>query len=100
MKDLIWFSLVVLGVIYAVTQSRVGAIVRRPWRALWGKYEGFASFAYCPACFGFWVGLALGLHFNFRPLEAAFVACALGALWSEYGSSLDPWDTEGRDSKQ
>lgn len=97
MKDLIWFSLVVLGVIYAVTQSRIGVIVRRPWRGLWGKYEGIASFIYCPGCFGFWAGLALGSRFHLQPLEAAFAACALGALWSEYGSSLDPWDAEGRD---
>lgn len=94
MRDLIWFALVVLGVIYVVTQSRVGALIRKPLRALLGKYEGLAFFFYCPACFGFWVGLVLGPHFGYQPLQAAFAACALGALWGEYGSSLDPWDVE------
>jgi len=94
MSELIVFWLSVLGCTYIVTQSSIGSPVRRVMSRLLGR---FRVLMYCPACFSFWVGLVfwlLGARHGLRAYEAALSSCALGALWSEWGSSLSPWQAE------
>lgn len=82
---LTWLGLV-WGSVYLVTDS----VIFDPLRVLlsrWGRAYAMVLL-HCPACTGFWVGLALG-GLGFWPVEGGFlsplysaiVACAAGALW-------------------
>lgn len=92
---MIQWALVVAGVIYFVTDSAIFA----PIRVKLAKGSWFrAGLLYCPACFGFWVGVALQWlwPFGFEPhyigawaiplrwLASGTAAMALGALWKTY----------------
>ena len=86
--DLLTFVLVLCGATYIITQSSIAVVLRTAFADLCGLCE---SLVYCPACTGFWVGIALGLC-GYWPrsgaagvLEAGVAACGLGALWSVYG---------------
>ena len=83
------WALLVLGVIYFVTES---AIFMHPriWIAQRGKWALLG--VYCPACVGFWVGGALAFwtwpfdlvvgHWQWlHVLEGGVASMALGALW-------------------
>ena len=83
------WALLVLAVIYLISQSAIGGVVRR----LIARLGLFAAVGiYCSACVGFWTGLALGQWWPARSgapwlaahLESGLAAMALGAVWSHY----------------
>ena len=82
--SLLIFSLLVVGVVYIVTQSAIFHLPR-VWIA--DRHVMLEMLIYCPACTGFWVGVVLSLlgYGNLSWLEGGIVACAIGALWGVYG---------------
>lgn len=91
---LIHWALIVLAVVYLVTESAVFAPLRIAFsRGSWIR----AGLFYCPACFGFWTGCALhvlwpyvasplrvgGVSFGtlFHAIDSGLAALVLGALW-------------------
>ena len=74
------------GLIYIGTRS---AILHAPRMAVADIHDLFEVLMYCPACFGFWVGVALKYlgYWDGSAIEAGIISCALGALWGEYGPS-------------
>lgn len=92
-EQLVHFCLVLTGFTYLITQS----VILRPLRLGVSKLgKPFEVLIYCPACTGFWVGLALGWSglWPWSPKVVAAVAAAgLMALWSEYGPP-NKWQLE------
>jgi hypothetical protein len=90
---MIEFILVTLGIVYGLTSSFALTPLRLWLARLSGHSVWFVTLLYCPACTGFWVGVALsssGLwpvtsHAFTAAWQAGFAGTALGALWSEYG---------------
>lgn len=92
MNDWLTYVLLLAGVMYLVTQSTIFAAFRIAFAhgSMWR-----ASFIYCPACVGFWTGLALGNYGYWPPqqwgmkaaIESAFAAMALGAVWGTWFGS-------------
>lgn len=85
------FIVLVLATIYVVTQSNIFSVGRVLFAKvvvkLFPSYVAFYAIQliYCPACFGFWVGLAAAYR-NVWPgqstLEAACFTMLLGVVWS------------------
>jgi hypothetical protein len=94
MLKLIHFVLTVLGLTYIVTQSSIMAPLRM---AIAKRSALLAQLIYCPACAGFWVGMAVaavrdsGLH---DVLTAAIVACGLMATWAAAFLHTSSWQLE------
>jgi hypothetical protein len=98
---MIQWALVVLGLVYFVTDSAIFAPVRvKLARGSWFR----AGLFYCAACFGFWAGVLLQGLWPFEatfstpwgviPLKGALsgtAAMALGAVWKVYvpGSAFE-----------
>jgi hypothetical protein len=111
--QLIHFVLIVLGVTYVTTQSKLTKLAREkiiavtveavtalhvspgPVYAARALVLGFiAAVAVCPPCFGFWAGAAAALlgYWPYQavlsaPVEAGLAGCVLGALWGSAVSS-------------
>lgn len=90
--QLLYFTLIVAGVTYVLTQS----LIARPYRRAVASLGGFwAALVYCPPCTGFWVGLGFGFTELWpgpgRPLYAAIASMALMALWKEWGPQENTW---------
>lgn len=85
------YSLIVLGLIYLVTE----AVITKPLRMVVADLHPLlAVFVYCPACVGFWVGLAAMQLWPYtsRVFESAIAGCAIGALWG--AASPGVWKIE------
>lgn len=101
MLELIRFGLLVVGLVYIVTQSSIFTIMRM--LVVRTKIFMLAQLFYCPACMGFWMGLGLGA-LGYWPLathawwmvllESALTGTAVGAVWKEYGPQIDVWSLE------
>lgn len=90
MNALIAWVLLELGLVYLITESMIFSPLRM---ALARSSMFLAGLLYCPACAGFWVGLALGLlgawpeallRSDLRLLEPAIAGVAVGALWGSW----------------
>ena len=79
MVDLVRWALVAFGLTLVVTFSKIAAPIRRIWPAM----------LHCPLCFGWWVGLALGL-FHFGPAPSSW-PLPLAALGDAFASSAACW---------
>ena len=80
------WALWTLGMIYLVTEASIFHLPRA-WFASKSLLAG--QLIYCPACSGFWVGLAswwMWPHDSF-PLIPAVAALGLGALWGSWHSN-------------
>lgn len=85
---MILFYAIALAIIYLVTESWI----MRPLRILVGMQCSMAArvLIYCPACFGFWTGLAMGwwypleMHGALRLVVAALTTMLAGAVWSKW----------------
>ena len=77
--DLIRWSLIAFGVTLVVTFSKIAAPIRRIWPAM----------LHCPLCFGWWVGLGLGL-LRFGPAPGSWPLAA-AALADAFASSALCW---------
>lgn len=94
---MILFYALALSIVYLVTESW---IFRTP-RLLVGARASLAArvLIYCPACFGFWTGLAMGywcpldLPLWRRLPAAAFTTMLAGAVWSRW-FARSPYATE------
>jgi hypothetical protein len=91
------YMLLLLGLVYLITQS----VIMAPLRKLLTRVPLLLTLVYCPACTGFWVGVMLGStglwpfgEVLFIPIESGIGACAIGALWGEYGPSTDVFALE------
>ena len=79
------WALIVLGLVYLVTESAIFAPVRVPFAR---RHVLAETLIYCPSCTGFWVGLCVALwswpafHGALSVVESGIAAMALGALWS------------------
>lgn len=85
--------LVVLGCAYFVTESVIFAPVRT--RLARGSFFR-ATLFYCPACTGFWVGVASGFlqpDLWVNPVQSGIAAMALGSIWAKFVTS-SPFLTE------
>lgn len=93
------WALLVLGLIYLVTESAI-LTAPRVWIARRGLLA--AVFVYCASCTGFWIGCAVALWtwpFDMAPawehvLEGGVAAMALGALWSSWKGGNPAWIAE------
>jgi hypothetical protein len=98
MLDFFQWLLATWGLVYIITQS-VLLHAFRVWLA--DRHMLLEAGIYCPACVGFWAGLAihtlqvqqLWLHSELQALGG----CALGALWSQYGPP-SVWQRERGDN--
>lgn len=108
--SLLRFALVVVGLVYLVTQASITSSLRVALLSLFKTnivaQMFLSTFLYCRACVGFWVGLVVGFfglyawHSWF--LEPAVVGMALGALWKSdeqadiiFGLEAQRWDQIG-----
>lgn len=96
---LVPYTLLLWGLVYLVTASAIFAPVRMFVTWAGGVYA--ATGIYCPACTGFWFGLALGalgawpfMVLLWAPLDAAIASVALGALWTRIGPENHAWSVE------
>jgi hypothetical protein len=94
MIALIQWALVVLGVIYFVTES----VIFGPVRVTLTRGSVFRStLLYCPACMGFWVGVASGFlqpALWQNPVQSGLAAMALGRIWALCGGGGNTFATE------
>lgn len=95
MNDLVRWALVVLGVVYLVTEATISAGPRVAF-ARWHPLA--AAGIYCAACVGFWTGVLL--HRFWGPflafdtvLGSGLAAMALGAAWASWRGNA-AWDAE------
>lgn len=83
--DILRWALVVLGCIYFVTEASIATPVRVRIAVVHPLLE---ALIYCPACSGFWLGLALCRFWgplSFSAVIASGVsAMALGAIWTSW----------------
>lgn len=106
--EIVWFMLIAAGVLYVLTRSFVFSPVRMLISGVGGRVV--RALLYCPACTGFWVGLAfwyLGLWPCYMgigpveiagPLQTALATCGLGSvLGSIWGSEVIAHEIEALD---
>lgn len=99
---LIRWTLLAMGLTYALTEAAIFAPLRLMVRYGW-KNPWLTTLVYCRACTGFWVGLALGA-FDVWPfvgtwsLESAVAAMALGAIWNAFAPN-HAWENEAADDE-
>jgi len=97
---MIQYTLILIGLIYIVTQSTIFSF----FRIQIAKLGAIAKLLiYCPACSGFWIGAIISLcglwpyetgHILISVLQSAISACGIGALWSQYGPEVDVFSIE------
>lgn len=85
MGELIRWALLTLGLVYFTTESVLFSVARVALARRGGVM--LETLLYCPACSGFWLGLATswawpGDVWWLRLIESAIAGMALGALWS------------------
>lgn len=84
LSDLLQWALTVLGVTYLITDSVIFAAVR----VILCRGSLFrTTLIYCPACTGFWVGVASGFlqpDLWISPVQSGLSAMALGRMWAEF----------------
>lgn len=88
------YFIIALGTVYILTESVIGL----PWRILATRTGSFMRvLAYCRACTGFWVGVALT---NLSPFEdrwriatSGMLIMLLGYAWSLFAENT-AWRTE------
>jgi hypothetical protein len=98
MLQLIHFALLTLGLTYIVTQSSI-MVLPRMWLA--EKAFLLKLLIYCPACTGFWVGVALQLVHNYgfpNSACAGISACGLMATWAAAFLPVSSWTLEQEDA--
>lgn len=92
------WALMALGLIYLITESAIFVLVR-VWFAKGSPFR--TTLIYCPACTGFWCGMAVaGLDYwpfdygddyisrLWEYLESAVAGMVLGAIWGTVRRSL------------
>lgn len=98
------YALVVIGLVYLLTQSTIFAPLRMIFRETIGKFplggHFLAVLIYCPTCSAFWFGCGVQKFFNmypvnsFHPILESGVA-AVGLLTLVKGSfDVDRWTLE------
>jgi len=101
------YVLLLWGIVYFFTQSAI----MLPWRCAVSLNPFLATLAYCPACFGTWVGFCLFSFFPWQSphlvitvLESGLAAMSLGRVWQkffgdpslfEHEMPRHPWFREG-----
>ncbi len=104
MNELLQWALMAIGVTYLITEASIAAsfrvaLVRSiPW---WGPATLMAQLIYCPACVGFWVGIALAMT-GWWPYEdsywalseSGFASMALMTTWSKLTGGNGAFEAE------
>ncbi len=91
------WALTLLGLVYLVTEAAITAPVRV---ALARLHPLLATLLYCPACSGFWLGLAVawlypsGEPWPLRAGLSALGAMALAGSWSKALGGNAAWAAE------
>lgn len=96
--QLAYYILLILGLIYLFTQSRI----MQPYRVAISSLGGFwATLVYCPPCSGFWIGVVIAVTdwWPHNTFSSGICAMALGALWKEWGLREDTWALDRGDPK-
>lgn len=96
--ELVRWVLLNLSVIYLITTATIAS----PFRMALAKRSKFLqSLIYCPACVGFWIGLAFYGYWPldgqvlgavqsptvYKILESGAAAMALGAIWANWAGN-------------
>lgn len=106
MTELLQWTFMVVGITYLITEAtvlstlRVALVQAMPWFNL---AAFVAALIYCPACIGFWVGVALGAlgWWPYEPTdswwaltESGVASMAIMATWSKYLGAGVAWQVE------
>lgn len=88
--EVLRWAAIAIGLIYLITESLIASPLRWVFSRL-GIYT--RVLIYCPACTGFWVGLALGALGYWLPnapieqrlFQSSLAATTVGAIWGRTG---------------